>query len=145
MTVPLFPPRVVIDTNVLLDFWVFDDPLTRPLRQALEDGRMIALRDGATVDELADVLARVKFSLETRRQMEILRTWDRLAESVPRVFPCQLACSDPLDQKFLELAVSGRADWLISKDKAVLKLARRARRDGLAIIKPDAAAALLGA
>ena len=56
MIAPLFPPRVVVDTNVLLDFWVFEDPRARPLREALESGRIQALRDGATVDELAEVL-----------------------------------------------------------------------------------------
>ncbi|MEF9944588.1 MAG: putative toxin-antitoxin system toxin component, PIN family [Burkholderiaceae bacterium] len=145
MTAPLFPPRVVIDTNVLLDFWVFDDPVSRPLRLALESGRLVALRDGATVDELADVIARVKFELSAHRQMEILRTWDRLATPVERVFPCRLVCTDPLDQKFLDLAVTARADWLVSKDKAVLKLARRARADGIAILRPDQASALIEA
>ena len=141
MTAPLFPPRAVIDTNVLLDFWVFDDPIARPLRTALESGRLIALRDGATVDELADVVARIKFDLSAHRQMEILRLWDRLSQPVGRVFPSRLHCTDPLDQKFLDLAVSARADWLVSKDKAVLKLARKARADGLAILRPDQASA----
>lgn len=136
-------PRVVLDTNVLLDFWVFDDPVARPLRAALENGRLVALRDGATVDELADVIARLKFGLVAQRQMEILREWDRAAEPVARVFPSSLVCSDLLDQKFLDLAATTRADWLVSKDKALLKLARRARAQGLFILRPDEAAARL--
>ena len=44
-------PRAVIDTNVLLDFWVFDDAAARPLRAAVEDGQVNALRSGDSVDE----------------------------------------------------------------------------------------------
>jgi putative PIN family toxin of toxin-antitoxin system len=136
-------PRAVIDTNVLLDFWVFDDPVTRPLKAALESGRVNALRSGDSVDELTQVILREKFELETEARFGVLREWDRLATPVARVFPAPIACSDPHDQKFLDLAYTGRADWLVTKDKALLKLARRARRDGLLIVAPAAACAEL--
>jgi putative PIN family toxin of toxin-antitoxin system len=131
-------PRAVIDTNVLLDFWVFDDPGARPLRAALEGGRVNALRSGDSVDELTQVIMREKFDLATEARFGILREWDRLATPVERVFAAPLACSDPHDQKFLDLAYTARADWLVTKDKALLKLARRARRDGLLIVAPAA-------
>ncbi len=132
-------PRAVIDTNVLLDFWVFDDAASRPLRAALESGRVGALRSGDTVDELTQVIMREKFDLATDARFAILRTWDRLAAPLDRVFPAPLACSDPHDQKFLDLAYTARAEWLVTKDKALLKLARRARRDGVLIVSPQAA------
>lgn len=137
------PARAVIDTNVLLDFWVFDDPRARPLRTALEGGRIVALRSGECVDELTQVVMREKFDLPTDRRFELLRQWDRLATPVGRVLPAPLACTDPHDQKFLDLAYTARADWLVTKDKALLKLARRARRDGLRIVDPEAAVAAL--
>ena len=136
-------PRAVIDTNVLLDFWVFDDPAARSLRAALQDGRGNALRSGDSVDELTQVIMREKFDLATEARFGILREWDRLATPVERVFAAPLACSDPHDQKFLDLAYTARADWLVTKDKALLKLARRARRDGLLIVGPAAAGAEL--
>jgi len=46
------------------------------------------------------------------------------ARAVPR-------CADPDDQKFLQLAADGAARWLLSRDDAVLALARRTQRDGL--------------
>jgi len=55
------------------------------------------------------------------------------------VFPSPLACTDLSDQKFLDLAHTARADWLVTKDKALLKLARRARALGLQIVEPGAA------
>lgn len=134
-------PRAVIDTNVLLDFWLFDDPAARPLRAAVESGRVNALRSGDSVDELTHVVLRDRFALATDARFRILRDWDRLATPVERVFPAPFACSDPDDQKFLDLAYTARADWLVTKDKALLKLARRARRDGLLILGPAAAAA----
>ena len=129
-------PRAVIDTNVLLDFWVFDDAASRPLRAAVENGQVNALRSGDSVDELTQVIMREKFELATEARFGILRDWDRLATPVERVFAAPFACSDQADQKFLDLAYTARADWLVTKDKALLKLARRARRDGLLIMTP---------
>lgn len=131
------PLRAVIDTNVLLDFWVFDDPAARPLRRAIELGRVDALRSGLLVDELVDVLMRPKFELSTDRRFEILRDWDALAQAVERIDAAPLLCSDPSDQKFLDLAFTSAADWLVTKDKALLKLARHAQRRGLSILKPE--------
>jgi putative PIN family toxin of toxin-antitoxin system len=139
------PPRAVIDTNVLLDFWVFDDPAARPLREALISGTVQALRSGDCVDELSDVLMRNRFDLPAERRLDILRLWDRLAKPVDPVFPAALACTDPRDQKFLDLACSAAADWLVTKDKALLKLARKARGIGLQVLGPAQAGARLSA
>jgi len=133
-------PRAVIDTNVLLDFWVFDDPAARPLRAALDGGTVVAVSSGDCVDEFTEVLMRETFVLETEQRFDILRRWDRLAERVERVHAAALSCTDPHDQKFLDLASTARADWLVTKDKALLKLARRARNDGLLILTPVAVA-----
>jgi putative PIN family toxin of toxin-antitoxin system len=137
-------PRAVIDTNVLLDFWVFDDAASRPLRAAVESGQVNALRSGDSVDEFTQVIMREKFELATEARFGILRDWDRLATPVERVFAAPFACSDQADQKFLDLAYTARADWLVTRDNALLKLARRARRDGLKILLPAAACAELG-
>jgi len=137
------PVRAVIDTNVLLDFWVFDDPRAAPLRVAVESGEVGALRCGPSVDELSDVLGRAVFGVSNERRCTILRHWDRIATPVERVHAAPFACSDPHDQKFLDLALTARADWLVTKDKALLKLARRARREGLQIVDPVGATALI--
>ena len=137
-------PRAVIDTTVLLDFWVFDDAASRSLRAAIESGQVNALRSGDSVDEFTQVIMREKFELATEARFGILRDWDRLATPVERVFAAPFACSDQADQKFLDLAYTARADWLVTRDNALLKLARRARRDGLKILLPAAACAELG-
>lgn len=132
-------PRVVFDTNVLLDFWVFDDPLARPLRAAFDAGRVVALRSADCDAELADVLARPCFALDADRRAGLLAGWRTRAMPVAHVFPAPFACSDPRDQKFVELAVCARADALVSKDRALLALRRRAARVGLKIVAPAAA------
>ncbi|CAJ9616057.1 PIN domain-containing protein [Burkholderia pseudomallei] len=55
-------------------------------------------------------------------------------DAPPRPLP---KCRDRDDQKFLELAYTARADWLVSKDRALLKLTRRTERDfGFRIAQP---------
>lgn len=141
------PPRAVIDTNVLLDCWVFDDPLARPLWQAIEAGRLACLRSADTDAELADVLPRPVFAPRLAARgadvTVLLARWQTVAQPVARVFAAPWGCTDPHDQKFLDLAASARADLLVSKDKALLKLARRARREGLAIVQVADAVARL--
>ena len=139
------PPRLVLDTNVLLDLWVFDDMRARPLRAALEAHRIAALRNGASVDEFTQVILRERFKLSTERRFDILRQWDRIACDVPQVVKAPIVASDPDDQMFLDLAYSAPADCLVTRDKALLRLARRARRDGLLIAEPAAACAAFAA
>jgi len=128
--------RVVIDTNVLLDLWVFDDPHVAALRAALDECACTALRSVMTDAELIHVLARSEFGLSTERQRALIADWCRRARLVERVFPAPLPCTDPRDQPFLDLAVAGSAGALITKDRALLRLARRARTMDLHIISP---------
>lgn len=126
----------VLDTNVLLDLWVFDDPSVRALRSALDDGACIALRSADTDAELADVLARAEFELTTKRQQELLARWHERTRLIERVFAAPWQCTDPHDQRFLDLAFTARAQMLITRDKALLRLARKARASGLRIAAP---------
>jgi predicted nucleic acid-binding protein len=141
------PPTVVIDTNVLLDLWVFADARVQALQAALATHALQPLRSRATDDEFIEVLARPQFGLAAARQAAIVDHWQALAREVPRVFAAPWHCTDPRDQKFLDLAHTARAVTLLTKDKAVLKVNRRAQRDGLLIQTPAAwvAAAVAGA
>ncbi|HEX7155581.1 MAG TPA: putative toxin-antitoxin system toxin component, PIN family [Burkholderiaceae bacterium] len=127
-------PAVVLDTNVWLDLFVFDDPPARPLAAALECGRLLAVRSEATCAELRVVLARPSFAAAPVQQL--LQRWQELAQpfAAPAAAPCR--CTDPHDQKFLDLAYAARARLLLTRDRALLALAARARRDGLAILAP---------
>ena len=49
----------------------------------------------------------------------------------------RLVCRDPDDQKFIDLALARQTPWLVSRDKALLTLARRALPRGVCILKPE--------
>jgi putative PIN family toxin of toxin-antitoxin system len=139
--------RVVLDSNVWIDILVFDDPHTRPIRAALESGALEALIDARCLAELTYVLDYPQFAKREIDNTAALATVARLAQLVegapgPTPTPAEDArplpkCKDRDDQKFLELAHAAKADWLVSKDRAVLKLARRIARDfGFQIAQP---------
>lgn len=117
----------MLDTNVVLDLLHFDDATARPLLHALEAGRVRCVVTEATLDEWRRVLAYPEFALEPARQIALFARYESLAlpavsAGVRADLPC---CSDPDDQKFLELAAASRAQGLVSKDRALLKLRRR--------------------
>ena len=133
------PARLVLDTNVLLDLWLFDDPSVQPLRRGLEAGRLRALRSDACEAELVEVIGRAQFGLAEAARRDLLARWRQCSEPIAAVAPAPLACTDPDDQKFLDAAFSAAADLLLTRDKALLKLARRAEAAGLRIRRPAAA------
>lgn len=130
-------PLVVIDTNVLLALWIFVDPEVEPLRRALDSGSLIPIRSSATDAEIADVLARSGlFTVPADRRAALLREWESSALLVRDVIPATCHCRDPDDQKFVDLAVTARAHWMITRDKALLKLQRKLKGTGLRIVTP---------
>jgi putative PIN family toxin of toxin-antitoxin system len=135
-------PRVVLDSNVWIDILVFDDPATRPIHAALEAGALNALIDARCLAELTRVLDYPQFVARDVDKPAALATVARLTEFVTPEAHAEPAtplpkCKDRDDQKFLELAHAAQADWLVSKDRAVLKLARRIARDfGFQIAQP---------
>jgi uncharacterized protein len=143
------PLRAVLDSNVWIDILVFDDPHTRPILAALEAGTLCAPIDARCLAELARVLDYPQFVQRAVNKAAALATVARLtvpvdppapdaaeAAQAPDARPLP-KCKDRDDQKFLELAHASGADWLVSKDRAVLKLAKRVARDfGFRIAQP---------
>jgi predicted nucleic acid-binding protein len=85
------------------------------------------------------VLQRQHFGLDAEGRSHILAQWAGASEAIDAVRPARLACVDPDDQKFLDAAFASGADWLLTRDKALLALARRAGAAGLRIGIPEAA------
>lgn len=133
---------IVIDTNVLLDVFVFADPRSMRLWQALaaSTAPLRCLRSAATDAGLAEVLARPTFAARLGSTPatadQWLARWRELATPVERIFAAPWHCTDRQDQKFLDLASTARAAFLVSKDKALLRVDRRSRRDGLRVLMP---------
>lgn len=135
---------VVLDTNVVLDVFVFDDVFTRPLKEALHSGAVTAWADRHTLKELALVLAYPSFKLTADAQRAVRDAYGALVriadgEGAPVELP---PCRDRDDQKFLELTARAGAAWLVSKDQRVLSMGG-GRRLPFEILSPRKAAALL--
>jgi len=114
--------RVVVDTNALVSRLLLpDSTAARAVRRAVDTCEVLACDD--TLDELANVLSRSKFdpyvSLAERR--EFLALFTRVAIWVPIVHTVR-ACRDSRDDKFLELALNGEAQAIISGDADLLSL-----------------------
>lgn len=139
------PPRLVLDTNVALDLFVFRDPGCAHLLAAMQAGLVQAVVDEICRAEWLAVLTYPALALEEHARREASESFDRWTRLLPaaELSPPGGAklprCADPDDQKFLELALASGAQWLLSKDKAVLQLARRTARAGWFQILPPSA------
>lgn len=128
---------VVLDTNIVLDAFVFTDPATALLRQRLQAGELLWLATPAMREELVRVLdypqivRRCQFhGLEAR---QVLQTFDRQVRLMPVAAKAAWTCKDPDDQKFIDLAAA-HASLLLSKDQAVLCMRRRLQQAGVEIL-----------
>jgi predicted nucleic acid-binding protein len=135
MTAPA--PILVLDTNVVLDWLVFADAGCAAVSQAIVAGKARWFATEPMRIELQQVLTRNELG---GRQLDIpavLAAWDRLAQVVPPAPPAAQPgwqCDDPDDQMFVELALHHRAAALLTRDRALLRLARRARELGIEIV-----------
>ena len=121
--------QLVLDTNVWIDWLVFDDPSIAPLKSAHQHGCIRIVVNEACLKELYAVLAYPEFGLDDAQKKNLLAEVDcctiRHDDQRP-ARPIDLPrCSDPDDQKFLELARDAQADWLITKDNALLRIRRK--------------------
>lgn len=129
---------VVIDTNITLDLFVFQDPATAPLREALESESLDWLATDAMREELARVLAYPQIA--RRREAiamsedHVLGAFDRCVRTVPIAAKAPFTCKDADDQKFIDLAAA-HGTTLVSKDAAVLCMARRLERVGVRVCR----------
>jgi len=138
----MIPKRIiVIDTNVCLDLFVFRDARWKALLAALRERTVQAVtREDCRMEWLA-VLEYRHLPLDAQSRPLAAAEFDALITCIapslsPRSDIRLPVCSDRDDQKFLELARDAHAQVLITKDKALLKLAKRTLRAGLFHIIP---------
>jgi predicted nucleic acid-binding protein len=133
-------PIAVFDTNVVLDWLLFGNPQCAPLQQALTSSALRWVATAEMRDELTHVLARGHLDRWQPNLARLASQWDKYCVEVPVPPPAshatRLRCTDADDQKFIDLALASGARWLLSRDRAVLKLARKAQARGLTIQTP---------
>ena len=133
--------KLVLDTNVVIDWLVFDDAFLAAFREQVRQGRVEIVTHAPACDELRRVLGYRELKLTVERQAQVFASYQTQTTHldwqtsptqppIPQGFP---RCRDPDDNPFLHLAWHSRADALVSRDNAVLKLARRVRRFGFQI------------
>jgi putative PIN family toxin of toxin-antitoxin system len=116
------PKRIVVDTNVFVSRLLrFDSVPGRAVKRALHDA--VLLVSQATMSELADVLAKAKFDryVTLEQRLQFIRLIAHTAEVVPTIHPIR-ECRDPKDDKFLEVALNGRANVIITGDTDLLAM-----------------------
>ena len=125
---------VVLDTNIVLDLFVFNDAASAPLKAALETRELDWLATQSMRDELARVLAypqivpRLNFYQLTAE--DVLAAFDQHARIVEVAPKASVTCSDADDQKFIDLAVAHQA-LLLSKDQHLLSMRKRLLAQGI--------------
>lgn len=126
--------RIVLDTNIWLDWLVFKDLSLLHLKKVVSEGRAEIFIDAPCEAELQRVLAYdfARHTLDAAAQVACLAECRGIVKSIETEAPeaerkLLPRCADPDDQKFLELALAARADVLITKDHKLLELARRTK------------------
>lgn len=139
--IPAPAKRIVLDTNVCLDLFVFHDPRWASLLAAIDGGTVEAVTRADCREEYLVVLHYKHLPLDEASRPLAASRFDALITVVaPDAKPVRLpVCTDRDDQKFLEVARDAGADILITKDKALLKLARKTAQAGMfRIMLPEA-------
>lgn len=133
----------VVDTQSVLDWLHFGDGSTAHWDEALRAGQWRWLASLPMRDELAHVLGRGRLppGRAGRDGAAVLAAFDARVELLPSPAPqaaARLRCTDPDDQKFIDFAIVHGVRWLVSRDRAVLKMGRKVRAlHGVEILPPS--------
>ena len=122
--------RVVFDTNVVVSAILFTKGHLTWLRESWSRGKTLPLIDKPCAEELLRVLAYPKFRLTQDEIQTLLGSYLPYTETVHTTSTKAIRlplCRDPHDQKFLILAQAGKANTLITGDRALLALAGQTR------------------
>lgn len=137
--------RLVVDTNTVLALWMFRDPVLEGLRTWIESARPGLFAREDTLAELAAVLGYAQFGHPESVQTTLLANYRNRVQCLP-TSTTELAlpaCKDPDDQKFLEVAWQASASHLLTRDRALLAMARRREiRERFRILSPESFSAL---
>jgi uncharacterized protein len=135
--------RLVLDTNVVVDWLVFDHPYMQAFREAVAAGEIAVLTHELALAEFERVLAYPELKLPIDRRVDALaiyRAYSCIAMmpegfalgawQLPPGFP---SCHDRDDDLFLALTHHSGAAALVTRDKALLKMRKRMRKRGMTI------------
>ena len=133
---------LILDTNIVLDLFVFNDPEIIALKTSLLAGLESKQLDWIATADMRIELERVLTYPKITPRMafyqvtaaDVLAKFDQLATLVDPAPKAKWVCKDPDDQRFIDLAVQHQAT-LLSKDQAVLCMAKRMLTAGALVQK----------
>ena len=131
------PLQIVLDTNVCLDLFVFNDPRWERIKQGLQNQELVAVSRTDCRDEWLAVLHYHHLPVHDDNRCEIVSMFDKNI-AIPAFSEKNIKlpiCTDKDDQKFLEICRDTESRFLITKDKALLKLSRKTQALNLFIIE----------
>ncbi len=132
-------PALVLDTNAVLDWLIFQDAGMCRVARAIESGLVRWLIAGRMRDEFQRTLTYPALARWQPDAEPALDAFDRWSRALPEPERCRhgpLMCSDADDQVFIDLASAHAARWLVTHDRALHKLARPAARAGVRVVRP---------
>ena len=114
--------KVVLDTNTVLSALLFNQSKLSQFRILWQSGKIIPLGSKATISELIRVLTYAKFKLSSTEQQSLLNDYLAYIQTINNIekMTDPSVCRDVNDVMFLELAIAGKADYLITGDKDLL-------------------------
>ncbi len=116
--------RVVVDTNIFVSILIRPGKALSTFVDYLDQHATI-LYSTETLTELVDVMRRRKFDAYTApEEVAVFVQWLIAAGELVTIDEAPAVSRDPKDDKFLAVALAGRADYLISGDKDLLVLGR---------------------
>lgn len=131
------PDGIVVDTNAVLDWLVFDDPRAG-FGRAIERGELRWIATPAMLAECRRLFASSSLTRWTPDGARLEQAWARWAcVEAAAVPPAPWRCRDPDDQMFVDLALAHRTPWLITRDRALLRLASHLRQVSVHILTPE--------
>ncbi len=115
---------LILDTNIVLDLLVFQDPRADWIRDGIARGQFELIYSSEMLVELTDVIARPQFAQSGYDQSTVLSSWTQMAIHKPTPPRCSYRCDDPDDQPFIDLAYHYRPSQLMTKDRKILQMQR---------------------
>lgn len=132
--------RIVLDTNVFISGIFWEGNFCSQIIDKWRKGRFQLISSPKLVKELVETLRSFKISMDK----ELIEEWKNIIlENSVMVYPIvtiKAVNDDPEDDKFVEAAVYGEADFIISQDRHLLKLEEYNK---IKILKPEEAVLIL--
>jgi uncharacterized protein len=125
--------KAVLDTNVVLSAILFGGKPRQILEAALGGTIKICI-SGPTIAELETVLQRAKFGFSSQMVQTIISEITAIAEWIEPHRHREFIIDDPEDNKFLDCAIEGKVDYLVSGDHHLLAIGKC---EGMQVVKPD--------